>query len=135
MLKKTLLALCLAVSTAFSSYAADPALASTIEAIQSKCPVTYADGWSMQSASYTDDVVTMQFRVNIPADYFAMMKQNSATIKPMWIANMASAGEGWKSIAKAVSAAGASLVVQMSTTDDPEGFSISFTPTELASMM
>lgn len=125
----------MAVSTAFAALAADPALATTIEAIQSKCPVTYSDGWSMESAQYADDTVTMNFKVNIPADYFAMMKQNAATIKPMWVANMASYGEGWRAIAKAVSDAGASMTVHMSTADDPEGFSITFTSAELAAML
>lgn len=108
-----------------------PSVAESVGTLAAACPVQFADGWTLTSAAMSADTVNLSFTVALPPQYYDMVKQSSAAVKPLWLNNVAARNATWTQLRPAAARGGNPVRVHMTASSDPTGFTVIFTPADL----
>lgn len=111
---------------------AQSALEQYVSDANSRCPLTYSDGWSVEAFSCVCDTVTADIKLSgEAAGYLPMLASNAEAVKGMWLGQMSLYGEQWNRLVRLVVAEGKTLAVVLRNDDKTLVVRMVFTPDEL----
>jgi hypothetical protein len=64
--------------------------------VNEKCPITYSEGWAVNSCTLTDDTVSLV--MGVPANFgfvLPMLTGNAENVKRLWIKQLSQYGAQW----------------------------------------
>lgn len=135
-MKKKIQILFAALLTCFAVHAAEPStkLSDTVDNIQSKCPIDINRGWVIQNVCVDSDGVTMTMIVDVTANDFAAMQNDSAELKNRFLQGF-SQKTGNDGLPAQTAAAGLPLTVDIVCPESVETITLNFTPSELQTVL
>ena len=97
-----------------------------------QCPISFSDGWTVESFTASTDTVTMTITLaGQAAGYLPMMAAYAPMVKIMWLGQMSIYGERWNQLVELVVAEDKTLAVLLRSQDKASDLTFVFTTEEL----
>ena len=115
--------LCMAQNSALEDFIANA---------NSRCPITFNDGWAVESFTCENDTVTTTITLTGGvANYLPMIAANADLVKKVWLGQVAQYGERWNDFASLVAEENKTLVVMLRGEANAASVALTFSPDDL----
>lgn len=135
-MKKTIIAI-VAMAISLATFGATPSdkLKGMSEQLQAQCPIDIHRGWVIQSVDTDDEAVTLTMIVDVTADQFSKMLQNSESLKQRFLENFATNSLRRDGLIAETAASNMPLTVDIVSPESVESINITFSPDELKEVL
>jgi len=99
--------------------------------VNDQCPISFLDGWSVQSCVSTGDsvILVIQTPANI-AMILPMLSGNEKSVKRLWMKQLSSYGEQWSKLMQMLEASNKALVLTLRPEGSETEAVITFDPSD-----
>ena len=99
--------------------------------LNEKCPITFADGWTVNSFVAKDDNVTVEITVAPSIDaYIPYLAANGDQVKQMWLRQMQQYGPMWNTLIDLAVNNNLAVVITLKATSSDATASFTFHPSD-----